>query len=133
MTVKKCMNKDVITVTPDQTLVEALDVLFRHKISGMPVVDNNNNLLGVISKSDILTGELNKPDYLKDTLVQDIMTTNVCVLNPNDPIKRAVDCMTMNSINRIPIVQNGKIVGIITRDDIISDYAELKNKEMGRE
>ena len=130
MTVKKIMKTNVICITLEKTLADALKSLIKQNISGMPVVDNDNNLLGIITKSDIFKNTNKKTYELNNIRVKDMMVNQVCKLVPDDPIMKAVDYLNKHNISRLPIVQNEKVVGILTREDIIKYYVELK--ETGR-
>jgi len=129
MTINKCMIDSVITITPEKTAAEALELMLAHNISGVPVVDHEQNLLGVISKSDIFSNIMESQIGLTDTRVEDIMNTKVCFARPADSLKNAVERMIKYDINRLPIVRDGKVIGIITRDDVISYYVKSSNPE----
>lgn len=147
--VKDLMTKEVITVGPETTLREVARTLFENHISGVPVVDGSGHLLGVISETDIVAAvktyerKLNmvfptpsilsisfRPDYKEKEMseavsefqalkAKDVMTREVYVLGPEDTLQRAVLIMNSLGVNRIPIVEDMKLVGIVARADII--------------
>jgi CBS domain-containing protein len=147
--VRNIMTTKVITVGPEAMLRDVARVLFENHISGVPVVDESQHLLGVVSETDIVAAvktyerKLNmvfpapsilsisfRTDYKEKELAQsvtefqsmkaeDVMTREIYVLGPDDTIQRAVLIMNSFGINRIPIVENTKLVGIIARADII--------------
>lgn len=116
--VEKAMNKNVITMKPDMQIQEMRDILKLNKISGLPVIDDNNVLLGIISIEDfikcLLAKELN-------ALIKDKMTRNVIVLNPDEPLIHAVNKFNTYGYGRLPVVEQGsnKLLGILTKGDII--------------
>ena len=134
------MNKKVVTINKDRTVGELATVLIKNKVSGVPVVDDEKNILGIATEADIIIKESNLPfplsfdytfvknydsytktkkEYL-ETKVEEIMTKNIKIANMDTPIEKVVNIMINNNINRIPVVdQHNKLVGIITRADII--------------
>ena len=146
---KDIMTQEVITVGPETTLRDVSKVLFENHVSGVPVIDEPDRLLGIVSETDIVAAvksyerRLNmifpepsilsisfKPEYRETALqeaiqefqglkVKDIMTREIYVLGPEDTIQRAVLVMNSFGVNRIPIMKDGKLVGIVARHDII--------------
>lgn len=121
MKVVELMNKNVITCHPSEKLNTILNKLELFKIAGMPVVDKGK-LVGIISQSDILRGI--KAGSISDLSVADVMTSNVVIVSPTESAIFVAKLMIEKHINRIPIVDNDKVVGIVTRGDIIKAVAE---------
>lgn len=121
MKVVELMNKNVITCHPSEKLNIILNKLELFKIAGMPVVDKGR-LVGIISQSDILKGL--KTGDISDQSVEDVMTANVITVPPTESAIVVAKLMVEKHINRIPIVDNDKVVGIVTRGDIIKAVAE---------
>jgi len=121
MKVVELMNQNVVTCHPLEKLNIILNKLELFKISGMPVVDKGK-LVGIISQSDILRG-LATGD-IAEVSVDQVMTREVIVAAPTESAVVVTKLMVDNDINRIPIVDNEKIVGIVTRGDIIKAVAE---------
>lgn len=121
MKVVELMNKDVVTCHPSEKLNIILNKLELFKIAGMPVVDKGR-LVGIISQSDILKGL--KTGVIEDVTVADVMTANVVTVPPTESAILVAKLMVEKHINRIPIVDNDKVVGIVTRGDIIKAVAE---------
>lgn len=149
MKVKDIMNSNVIVCHPDTTIGEASQILKKHKISGVPVVENEE-VVGIISEGDLLKllevpehgggfwlpspfevieipiRELINWEETKDMLknigskpVSEIMNTHVHVISPDNDIEEAIRKVSKYKINRLPVVQDNKLVGIITRGDIL--------------
>ena len=121
MKVVELMNKNVITCHPSEKLNTILNKLELFKIAGMPVVDKGK-LVGIISQSDILKGI--KSGLISDLAVADVMTAEVLTVPPTESAIIVARLMVEKHINRIPIVDNDKVVGIVTRGDIIKAVAE---------
>lgn len=121
MKVVELMNKNAVTCHPSEKLNIILNKLELFKIAGMPVVDKGR-LVGIVSQSDILKGL--KTGTINDVSVADVMTTDVITVPPTESAIVVAKLMVEKHINRIPIVDNEKVVGIVTRGDIIKAVAE---------
>lgn len=143
MLAKEIMTRDVITVSPDASVEEVIKVLSEKGISGLPVTDQTGRLVGVVSEGDLLvrTKQLHFPSYLQflagviylESLkrfeeeirkavavkVKDIMTEEVVTASPDTSVTELATLMTEKGINRIPILEDKKLVGIVSRADII--------------
>jgi len=150
--VRDIMQTEVITVGPDTSVRELADLLAEKKISGVPVVDGQGNLLGVVSEADIIVqdAELHFPYYIQfldsiiylqsfhkfeerfkkafATKVGEIMTREVVVVSPETSVRAAATLMTDRNVNRLPVTESGKsgerLLGIVTRGDIVRAIAE---------
>ncbi|MBA3044455.1 CBS domain-containing protein [archaeon] len=150
MKVKDLMTKNVISVKPDESLGDVVVKFMGNKISGAPVLDNEE-LVGVISKADILkqlstAGSMhelltavsglwennkknNNMDYLKKVskrVVSDVMSRHVVTVDPESSIERAARLMTNRNINRLPVIENKKLLGILARGDLIKALANIE-------
>ncbi|NJE05750.1 IMP dehydrogenase [Thermococcus sp. M36] len=104
--------EDVITIGPDETLEYALFLMERNNIDGLPVIDENGRIVGIITKKDIAAKEGN--------LVRDVMTGEVITAGEDISVEKALDIMVTNRIARLPVVNaEGKLVGIITMSDLM--------------
>jgi CBS domain-containing protein len=121
MKVLELMNKDVVTCHPSETLTVIVNKLELFNIAGMPVVDKGR-LVGIICQSDILKGM--KDGSIKDLTVKDVMITEVITVSPLESAVNAARTMVDRHINRIPVMENEVLVGIVTREDIIRAVAE---------
>jgi len=147
---KDIMTKKVITISKDATLAELAKLLIKNKISGVPVVDEKGELVGIVTEADLIIKESNLPfplsfsfaflesyesytkstkEYL-ETRVKEVMSTNVKTAREDMPISKVVNIMINNNINRLPILNNdGKLTGIITRADIIKSIIKKSEKK----
>jgi CBS domain-containing protein len=137
MKVKDIMNTNVKTAKPETPVRDIVEVMCFNKISGLPVVDDNNNVVGVVSEKDVLrkmfpdiadvAKEEGTPDFERmekdysDALMLktgDIMTKLVASVNPEMPVMKAVSMMCVQKIRRVPVLQGTKLVGIISLGDV---------------
>lgn len=115
---KDIMVKKVITIDPEATLADAIDILISKKISGMPVVNKKGKMVGLISEKDILnfifSGNLN------NTTVSEAMSRKVVSFSPDTSIDKIALTIGENKFRRVPITNSeGKVIGIVSRRDII--------------
>ena len=120
--VKEIMTTNVITTTSNVDVVNAFEQLMEHKISSMPVVDDNK-LVGIITATD-LGHNLILDKYELGTSVGSIMIKDVVTVSPVDTIGEAIGTMKSkapgsNILNQLPVVENDKLLGIISDGDII--------------
>ena len=128
MKVKDCMCGEVCCVKPDTKVYEVAKIMEKNHIGCVPVCDNQNCLVGVITDRDIILRGVACDKDVKNTNASDIMTCNVCTCNENDDICDAEQKMATNQIRRIPVVDNNKVIGILTLGDL-AHY----NEEIGEE
>ncbi len=112
------MTKDVLVVTPETPVGFAVKILAIRQLSGFPVVDNEKRLLGIISEKDLM-GILLEDRAAADKTVGDYMTSDVMSFNPEDDAMEICKFLMERPFRRIPIVDNGILVGIVSRADII--------------
>ena len=122
--VKDIMTADVITTTSDIDVVYAFEKLMEHKISALPVVDGDE-LIGIITATDV-GHNLILDKYELGTSVEEIMIKSVVTVSPEDSIENAIRIMkegvsSSGILNQLPVVENGKLVGIISDGDIIQE------------
>ena len=147
LTVGDVMTKDVITVTKETPIRELAELFTRHRIGSIPVVDGEGNLEGIVTETDLVEQDrsLHIPTvisifdwviYLESEkkferelkkitgrTVGDIFTEDVEVAAAGDPLTRAADIMTEKRVNAIPVVDARRLVGIVSRIDLIRSMA----------
>lgn len=143
MLAKDIMTKDPITVHQDTKIAEVAKLLVEKRISGVPVIDDSEHLVGIISEKDMMAkaAELKIPFYvtLFDSIiflenpirfnseirkytasqVKDAMTRKVIAVEENTPMAEVVDILQKKNINRVPVLRHQNIIGIITRSDVL--------------
>lgn len=120
MKVLEVMNKNVVTCHPAEKLPVIMNKLELFHITGLPVVEKGL-LVGIISLTDILRAV--RTGNVQDVLVQDVMTKDVIAVLPTDSAIAVAKIMVEKGINRLPVVENEKVVGIVTRGDMIRAIA----------
>ena len=118
MKVKDCMCSDVKFVTPDTTLCDCAKLMCNSHIGCVPVCDDSKNVVGVVTDRDVILRAVACDKDDKNTAVSDIMTCNVYCLDGNSDIQEAEKLMSENAVRRLPVVENNKIIGILTIGDL---------------
>jgi len=121
--VVELMNSNVVTCRPSESLIVIVNRFELFNISGMPVVEKGK-LAGMICQSDILKNLGGEGINLKDLTVKDVMIEEVITVSPIESVETAAKRMIEKHINRIPVVENNIVVGIVTRTDIVKAVAE---------
>lgn len=121
MMVREVMSTRLLCVTRERPLSEVAALLVRNRISGVPVVDEEGHVLGVISESDLQPLKEGIPDRPFRT-AGDAMTAPVISLNEGDTVTEAARVLAHHGIKRAPVLRNGVIVGMIARGDLLRPY-----------
>jgi CBS domain-containing protein len=147
MRVVDAMTRDAITVSPETPLKEAAELLARHQVSGLPVVDEAK-VVGVLSEADIvarstgsresrslirefLSGRKRQPD-VEATRAGEAMTSPAITIAPQRPVAEAARVMVERKVNRLPVVDDSGLAGILTRADLVRAYVR-PDEELERE
>ena len=122
---KDIMATELITVGEDATIKEVIRILVRYKVTGLPVVSEDMSLLGMVTEKDIL-----KMLYYRDTVksVGDLMTSDITWFDENTDLMKVFEGLVENNFRRVPILSEGKLVGIISRRDVIKFLSEGAGK-----
>jgi CBS domain-containing protein len=115
---KDIMISGLLTVQKSTPIYEAMDILATKNVTGLPVVDDFMNLVGVVSEKDVL--KLLYNPNAKPGIVRDFMTSSVVAFDKNTSLFEICDCLINNNFRRVPILDNGRLVGIISRTDIMA-------------
>lgn len=134
------MTRKVISIDPDSTVLQAARLMLQHRISGLPVLDRNGRLVGVLSEGDFLRRretrtERHRSRWLEFLMgpgaiateythshgnrVSEVMTTDVQTVDDNTPLEDIVELMEKYRIKRVPVMCGGELVGIITRSNLM--------------
>jgi CBS-domain-containing membrane protein len=126
MRVVDLMTTDVIRVSPDTRIKEAARLMFRHRVSGLPVVDADGRLSGIITEADFLRMEVarNEADEPQPVeTVGEVMSSGVVTVAPDAEITEAAKIMVIQDVKRLPVVDtDNKMLGIIARLDIVAVF-----------
>jgi CBS domain-containing protein len=150
--VRDVMCHDVLVVAPETPLKDVAQLLIDRRVSGVPVVDAQGTVLGVVSETDFLIKEQGSDAVahrpmsrllgdsadtrrmlakVSATTAAQAMTSPAVTIEPLAPISRAAALMTSRKVNRLPVMEDGRLVGIVTRADLVRSYVrsdeELRN------
>ena len=150
LTAGDIMQTEVVTIGPDATVRELADLLATSKISGVPVVDAGGAVVGVVTEGDIIMQDagLHFPHYIQfldgtiylesvskfeerfrrtfGTKVADVMSSEVVSVAPDASIYDVATLMADSDVNRVPVLERGRLVGIITRADVVKAIASAQ-------
>jgi CBS domain-containing protein len=118
------MKTTVHFVHPETLILDAMRMLAEHQISGMPVVDQTFTLKGILTEKDVLKILARESFHYHDT-VELFMTKEVVAFTENDSALTVCEFFQRNPIRRVPIVRDGKLVGVVSRREIISLILEI--------
>ena len=127
--VEDYMARQLVTVTPQTPIAEAIGMLLKHKISGMPVVDELGKLVGVLSERDCLKPLVDAQYFEGPTAdVGHLMSTETRTVDPQTGIMQVAEMFLNNRYRRFPVVENGQLVGQISRRDVLRAVREVHRK-----
>lgn len=115
MTAKDIMTRDIITVSPTMSVKNLAMTLIKNQISGAPVSSKNGAIVGVVSEADIVAK--------KGKDVRAIMSKKIISVKEETPVEEIAQLMTTHKIKRLPVMRADKVVGIVSRADIVSAIA----------
>jgi CBS domain-containing protein len=139
ITVSKIMNSTPIFIHKDKNVEEVFQLIIENSINGIPVIDDERQVVGIITQGDLLLKAIDSPlfslwshgiydsteevlkEYLKinSTRVDEIMTKTPLCIHEDDMISKAAELMYKNKVKQLPVLRNGTLVGMISRIDII--------------
>ena len=122
LTAGSIMTTDLVTVRPDASIEEAIQVLLNQSISGLPVVEDDGRLVGVITEFALLAVTYDK--RVKNHTVSQHMTREVITVEINDPVSRIADLCIVHRVRRVPVMDNGRLIGVIARRDVLRALVE---------
>jgi len=123
MHVRDLMTTDVVAVAPSTTVRDAARMMFRYRVSGLPVVDPDDHLLGIITEGDFLAMEVERADTgAAAELVEQVMSHSVLTVGPDLEIIEAARFMHTNDVKRVVVVEDERMVGIISRFDVVAGF-----------
>jgi predicted transcriptional regulator len=122
LTAGAIMTPDLVTVRPEASIDQAIELLLREQISGLPVVDDDGRLVGVITEFALLAVAYDR--RVKNHKVSNHMTRELITVEVDDPVSRVADLCIVHRVRRVPVMQNGRLVGVIARRDVLRALVE---------
>jgi CBS domain-containing protein len=116
MIARDIMTRRVHTTSPGERIRDAAQVLAERHISGMPVVDEPGTIIGMLTEADIISKQ--------GELVQDIMSREIITVLEETPVDEIARLLSQRHIKRVPVLANGRLVGVVSRADIVAAVAE---------
>jgi len=130
--VREFMASRIITFPPEMPISEAVGILVQHKFSGAPVVDAGGRLIGVLSEKDCLrVAVLGNAEGAAEALVGDYMTTQVETVEPDTDLLDVAEGFMQATFKRFPVVEDGRLVGQISRIDVLRAIDQLLREAPG--
>jgi CBS domain-containing protein len=145
MQVRDVLTRNVISVTADQSVLEAAQSMLANRISGLPVVDATGNLVGIVTEGDFLRrGEIGtqrqRPKWLEFVVgpgrlateyvhssgrtVEEVMTPDPCTVTEDDSLETVVELMERYHVKRLPVLRDSRLVGIVSRANLMDAFTE---------
>ena len=112
-------SQDILSITQDRTVHEAIRILSENKIGALLVFDKDGALVGIISERDVLWECVERDNLLRKTKVRSVMSKKLITGSPEDDIQHTMSVMTQNRIRHLPILEGEKVVGIISIGDVV--------------
>jgi CBS domain-containing protein len=146
MKAEDVMTRDVISIDPDATVLEAARLMLQHRISGLPVINKDGKLVGVLSEGDFLRRRETKTEHRRSrwleflmgpgrmaaeyshshgSKVSEVMTADVQTVDDVTPLEDIVELMERHRIKRVPVMCGGEVVGIVTRSNLMRAMVSL--------
>jgi predicted transcriptional regulator len=119
MIARDIMTRKVYTISPQASVQEVAQLLSRKSISGVPVIDKDGKIIGIVTEADII-GKVNR----EGLCVADIMSPEIITVDEETGVGEIAMLLTERKIKRVPVMQNGKLVGIVCRADIVQAFAQ---------
>jgi CBS domain-containing protein len=119
MIARDIMTSKVCTIRPEASAQEAAQLLSQKRISGLPVVDPDGKIIGIVTEADIISKV-----HQEGLLVADIMSHEVIAVDEETSVSEIASLLTKRRIKRVPVVEKGKLVGIVSRADIVNAVAQ---------
>ncbi|QWW70816.1 CBS domain-containing protein [Rhizobium sp. WYJ-E13] len=152
MQAKDIMTSNVVSISPEAGVRHAIAVMMQNNISGLPVVDDEGRICGILTEGDLLlrreirlapratrnaevTSDVDLDRYIRGNgwSVRDIMSRDVIVASPDSEVSDIAESLEVHRIKRIPIVDDGRLVGIVSRRDILALITDAPTLRLPRE
>lgn len=131
--VRDYMTRHLVTFRSDTDLFTAINRLLEHRIAGAPVVDSQGHLIGLLSEGDCLRGILSGAYYeATGGVVSAYMNTEIETISPEVDVIEVSERFLRGRLGRLPVVENGRLVGQISRSDVLRAVKEFAQHDQGK-
>ena len=120
----------VVTIHQDNLLVDVMSLFFANRIGSLVVVDKNDKILGIVAPNDVLKAVHKNPESVTTMTVSEVMTEDVIVGMPDDGVEGLMAIMTRNRIRHIPIIESGKLAGLVSIGDAVKAQLTVQDVEI---
>jgi CBS domain-containing protein len=117
LTARDIMTENVVVIRPSASVQESIELLINEQISGLPVLDESDRLVGIVTEFALLATAYDRA-VGRDSVAQH-MTTDVLTVDVDDPMRKLADLFIVHRVRRVPVLENGRLVGLISRRDVI--------------
>jgi CBS domain-containing protein len=120
----------VVTVQETLLLVDAVSMFLKNHIGSVVVVNNHDEIIGIVAPNDVLKAIDRHPEHITTITISEIMTRNIIVVNPEDDIDDLMTIMTENRIRHLPVIDKGKLVGLVSIGDVVKAKSTVQDVEI---
>ncbi len=122
MRIGAVMEKEFVTVRETDPIENVLKIMTEKKANGLPVVNEHNLLIGMVVKADIFRFMI-QPGHIESCPVDWVMAKDVVSVHPDESVREAADKLLSNHIVAMPVVENSKVVGVVSVEDLLRYYS----------
>jgi CBS domain-containing protein len=126
---KDIMTKEVVIVWPETSVKETLELILANEVSGIPVVERDMTLVGIVTEKDLLRLCF-EPKSIRNKTVKEFMTQPVVFFDENENFEEICRCLNSMHFRRVPVTKNDKLVGIVSRPDVIRYILSVESSEI---
>ena len=128
MLVKEIMTTSVKTIRPEDTVKKLAEGMVNNKIGSLVVVSGSGEVVGIATERDVIEHVVIFGKSPEEVRVQDVMTKDMITINPSNTLEEAADIMVHHKIKKLPVIDGGRLVGIVTATDLIAYENKLVEK-----
>ncbi|MEO0531305.1 MAG: CBS domain-containing protein [Planctomycetota bacterium] len=124
LAVNEIMTPNVVTIGPDASIGDAIELLLARRVSGLPVVDGAGRLVGILTEFALMA--LAYDQNVADHTVADHMTHDVLTVDADDAVNKVADLCIVHRVRRLPVLEKGRLVGLVSRRDVLEALYKAK-------
>lgn len=134
LTARDIMARHVVTLRPEMSIMDAIEIMLRKRISGAPVIDDDHRILGMLSEYDLLrvlaSGEYSAEEYEEHNQVGVWMSKDPETIGPDVDIYRLAHLLLERGVRRLPVIEGGKVVGQVSRRDVLRGIERMRDERL---